>query len=104
MNNEVKRVYSMNNEVKRVLPIGSVVLLKGAERYIVVMGYLMVEDETKKVWDYMGCAYPMGAISSEMTLMFDDDQIEKVVFEGFVDEEGTAFRKKVAYYSIGDEK
>lgn len=88
---------------KKVLPLGSVVLLKGAKRYLVVMGYLMVTEGSDKVWDYMGCAYPIGAVSSEATLMFDAKQIDKVVFEGFSDEEGETFRKKV-YDSIGDEK
>ncbi|MDD5887910.1 MAG: DUF4176 domain-containing protein [bacterium] len=93
----------MSKELKKALPLGSVVLLKGAKRYLVVMGYLMVEEGTDKVWDYMGCAYPVGAISSEATLMFDEEQIDKVIFEGFTDEEGETFRAKVAY-SIGDEK
>lgn len=88
---------------KEILPLGSVVLLKGAERYIVVMGYLMREEGEDKIWDYMGCAYPVGAISSNSTLMFDAKQIDKVIFEGFSDEEGETFRKKV-YDSIGDEK
>lgn len=92
-----------NKQGKKVLPLGSVVLLKGAKRYIVVMGYMMVEEGEDKVWDYMGCAYPIGAVSSEATLMFDRNQIDKVIFEGFSDEEGETFREKV-YDSIGDEK
>ena len=51
----------------------------------------------------MGCAYPIGAISSDAILTFDANQIEKVVFKGFSDEEGDEFRKKVSYH-IGDEK
>ena len=51
----------------------------------------------------MGCAYPVGAISSEATLVFDTEQIDKVIFEGYSDKEGEAFREKVSK-SIGDEK
>lgn len=93
----------MDNNTKSVLPLGSVVLLKDAKRYLVVMGYLIIEEGTNKVWDYMGCAYPIGAISSDAILTFDTNQIEKVIFKGFSDEEGENFRKKVSYH-IGDEK
>ncbi len=93
----------MNKDMMGVLPLGSVVLLKDAKRYLVVMGYLIIEEGTNKVWDYMGCAYPIGAISSDAILTFDTNQIEKVIFKGFSDEEGENFRKKVSYH-IGDEK
>lgn len=93
----------MNRDMMGVLPLGSVVLLKDAKRYLVVMGYLIIEEGTNKVWDYMGCAYPIGAISSDAILTFDANQIEKVIFKGFSDEEGENFRKKVSYH-IGDEK
>ncbi len=93
----------MNKDMMGVLPLGSVVLLKDAKRYLVVMGYLIIEEGTNKVWDYMGCAYPIGAISSDAILTFDANQIEKVIFKGFSDEEGENFRKKVSYH-IGDEK
>mgnify|MGYP004500669091 FL=1 len=93
----------MKKEIDKVLPLGSVVLLKDAKRYLVVIGYLIIEDGSNKVWDYMGCAYPVGAISSEATLVFDTEQIDKVIFEGYSDKEGEAFREKVSK-SIGDEK
>lgn len=93
----------MKREIDKVLPLGSVVLLKDAKRYLVVIGYLIIEDGSNKVWDYMGCAYPIGTISSEATLVFDTEQIDKVIFEGYSDEEGEAFREKVSK-SIGDEK
>ena len=93
----------MNKDMMGVLPLGSVVLLKDAKRYLVVMGYLIIEEGTNKVWDYMGCAYPIGAISSDAILTFDANQIEKIIFKGFSDEEGENFRKKVSYH-IGDEK
>ncbi len=88
---------------KEILPLGSIVLLKEATRYVVVIGYSMVEHGKNKIWDYLGCAYPMGVISSDSNLLFDNEQIEKVVFKGFSDEEGDAFRKQINV-SIGDEE
>ena len=93
----------MKNNKKDVLPLGSVVLLKEATRYIVIVGYSMRENGENKIWDYLGCAYPMGVISNDSGLLFDREQIEKVVFNGFTDEEGDAFRKQINV-SIGDEE
>ena len=74
----------MNRDMMGVLPLGSVVLLKDAKRYLVVMGYLIIEEGTNKVWDYMGCAYPIGAISSDAILTFDANQIEKVIANNLI--------------------
>ena len=51
------------------LPVGSVVLLKGAKRGIVVIGYSIIEE------------------------LLNRGQIEKVLFEGYKDEEGKSFLK-----------
>lgn len=94
----------MNYEnIKEALPLGSVVLLKDAKRYIVVIGYSMVEHGEDKVWDYLGCAYPIGVVSSDSNLLFDSKQIDKVVYKGFTDEEGDTFRKQINV-GIGDEE
>ncbi len=73
------------------LPVGSVVLLKGAKRNVVIIGYSVVEDGNDKVWDYLGSPYPMGVVGREANLMFDMDQIEKVLFYGYRDDEGKHF-------------
>lgn len=85
----------------KVLPLGSVVLLKNAEKYIVVIGYAIKTEGEDKIWDYLGCAYPFGVISSDSNLLFDSKEIGKVIFTGFSDEEGERFREQV---SIGDER
>ena len=73
------------------LPLGSIVLLKEAKRYVVIIGYAVVEEGSKDVWDYLGCAYPIGVVSPDKNLLFNKNQIEKVVFKGFLDEEGNKF-------------
>ena len=81
---------------EKYLPIGSVCLLKGGQRYVVVIGYLGVgNEEMDKVYDYMGAVYPLGVISSEVSFMFDHEQIDKVVFRGYEDEDGKEFNKKL---------
>lgn len=75
----------------KFLPVGSVVLLKGATQGVVVIGYNIVEEGSKDVWDYLGCAYPIGVLSSDKNLLFNREQIEKVLFTGYIDEEGKKF-------------
>jgi len=82
-------------ENNKFLPLGSVVLLKDAKRYVVIIGYAVIEEGSTKVWDYMGCAYPIGVITSTGNLLFNRNQIEKVIHTGFSDEEGDKFIKTV---------
>ncbi len=75
----------------KFLPVGSVVLLKEATRPIVIIGYMIVEDNSDKIWDYLGCAYPIGVVDSSKNLLFQREQIDNVLFTGYQDEEGKKF-------------
>lgn len=78
---------------ERFLPIGSVVLLKEATRKVVIIGFAQVEEGNDEIWDYMGCAYPIGVVSTSSTLLFNHDKIDKVISLGYSDEEEKQFRK-----------
>ena len=76
----------MNRE--KYLPIGTVVLLKDAKKRVMITGFAAKGKETgDKMFDYMGCLYPEGVISSEQNLLFDHDQIDKIFYMGYVDNE-----------------
>lgn len=75
------------------LPVGSVVLLKEATRKIVIIGYAVREEGSSEIWDYLGCAYPIGVIGSDKNLLFNKEQIHQVIFRGYLDEEGKKFQK-----------
>lgn len=81
---------------KNFLPIGSVCLLKEATKKVMITGFCVrgqgLED---KVFDYLGCVYPEGVISSDQNLLFNHDQIEKIYFTGFSNEEDKAFKIKI---------
>lgn len=69
---------------KRFLPIGSVVLLKGGSKKIMINGYCAVTESNKdKIYDYRGCPFPEGILISEGTALFDHDQIDEVCFTGY---------------------
>lgn len=82
---------------KKYLPIGSVVLLKDDTRKLMIIGFCAsaVEDDDQKQYDYSGCMYPEGLISSDEIYLFDHDQIEKINFIGYETEEEQEFKKNL---------
>lgn len=79
--------------LEKYLPIGSVVLLKGASKRVMIIGLCTTEKATEektiedKIWDYSGCLYPEGLLSSTQICMFNHDQIEKIYHLGLIDQE-----------------
>ncbi|MDO4555388.1 MAG: DUF4176 domain-containing protein [Lachnospiraceae bacterium] len=81
--------------MRNYLPIGSVVLLKGAEKRIMICGRLQAEVESGKLFDYSGCLYPEGILSPKDMFLFNHADIETVYFIGFQDPEELAFKKYI---------
>lgn len=81
---------------EKYLPIGTVVLLKGGRKRAMITGFCSVAQENQeKIFDYSGCVYPEGYLSSNQVCLFDHDQIEKIFFLGFEDDEEKAFKDKL---------
>ena len=81
---------------EKYLPIGTVCLLKGGTKKVMIAGFCAVDNNNKeKMYDYSGCMYPEGFLSSDQTALFDHEQIEKVFFEGYIDEDETAFKTQL---------
>lgn len=83
----------MENSV--YLPIGSVVLLKNGTKRVMIYGRKIKANGEDRVFDYLGCLYPEGALSSKNVILFDHDQIQMVYFIGFQDLEEIAFRQQL---------
>lgn len=81
------------------LPIGSVVLLKGGRKKIMVIGYLAIDGNN--LYDYQACAFPEGLYSSNNLLVFNKSQIKEVCYLGYVNEESTKFNKKIKEFLNG---
>lgn len=76
----------------KYLPIGSVVMLTGGRKELLITGYCMeTPQKPGKVFDYCGCMYPEGVIRSDITCVFDHSQIEKVLFLGYMNEKSHLF-------------
>ncbi len=83
---------------EKFLPIGTVCMLTGGTKRVMITGFCAIanDDETdNKMYDYSGCMYPEGFLSSDETALFDHEQIAQVFHLGLVDEEETAFKVKL---------
>ena len=81
-------------ETKKLLPLGSIVLLEeGLQKLVIVgRGAIYEDQETGQdtFADYMAVLYPSG-MNPETTIFFQHDNIDKVVFTGYSDEEEDRF-------------
>lgn len=79
-----------------LLPIGTVVLLKGSSKRVMIIGVLQNQiSGSEKLWDYSGCVYPEGFMGPDKTFLFDSDQIEKIYSVGYQDEEQFSFKTQI---------
>lgn len=83
---------------EKYLPIGSVCILKEATRRVMITGFLAKGDSSEKVYDYVGCIYPEGVLSSDQNLLFDHEQIDKVFALGYSDADEKNFKNKLKKY------
>jgi len=76
--------------MEKYLPVGSVVLLNGGKKRVVIIGRGQRDKVKDKSWDYLACPYPEGFLGEEFAYLFDHEQIERVFFIGFQDGEELA--------------
>ena len=88
----------MENNVKELLPIGSVVILKEANKKAMIYGVKQINSATDIEYDYIGVVYPEGNMGDGTQFFFNHDVIEEVFFRGYEDEEREAFIERLAEY------
>jgi len=83
--------------IKDLLPIGSVVMLKNAEKPLMIYGIKQLDTENpENEYDYIGVLYPEGNIGSNFQYMFNHVDIEEVLFVGYDSPERRRFLAEVA--------
>ncbi len=89
---------------EKFLPIGSVVLLKGGKKELMITGYCIIAngeeiiDKTNQkinMHDYSACTYPEGVINSDVAYVFNHDQIETICFLGYETEKSKEVSKTI---------
>lgn len=79
--------------MKKLLPIGSVVLLKGAAKRIMICGRLQQRVGDEKVYDYCACYYPEGILDPKEMFLFNNEDIERLYYVGMQDPEEFNFQR-----------
>lgn len=78
-----------------LLPIGSVVLLEGAQMLTMIVGLNQVRAEEveapTKVFDYVGVPYPLGFTAPDEMYRFDREAIDVVYNVGYINDNMLAF-------------
>lgn len=87
--------------LEKYLPIGSIVLLKSGQKRVMIYGRRQIEGTTGIEYDYISCLYPEGNMSYDTSFLFNHDQIDRVYFLGFQDEDEFEFQNK---YLRGENK
>ena len=78
----------MEEKREKFLPIGTVVMLKGGRKRVMITGFCSTDEANKnKMWDYSGCLYPEGMLSSNQICLFDHIQIDDIYHLGLEDDE-----------------
>ena len=80
---------------EHLLPLGSVVLLEGEEKRLMVTGRIQTRVGDDTIYDYSACYYPEGIIGPESMTFFNHDAIAAIFYMGFQDTEEFEFRTKV---------
>ena len=80
---------------KDMLPIGSVVLLKGGDKRVMICGRIQAKAGENVIYDYSACYYPEGLVDPSAMFFFNRDAIDTVYFVGFQDKEELDFRHEV---------
>ena len=80
----------------RFLPLGTVVILKNAEKKLMIEGYLFAnENDPSVTYDYCDVMYPEGRMNSTDFLLFKEDMIDHVIALGYADEEQRLFMERL---------
>ena len=81
-------------DVKQLLPIGSVVLVKDANKKMMIIGILQTSDGVR--YDYMAVLYPEGYLTQEHIYLFNQEDIAEICYFGFLGAEHQAFRSELS--------
>lgn len=77
---------------KELLPIGTIVLLRGGIRKLMITGIKVAKvDEQDKVFDYIGVLYPEGFMGEQGNFMFNHSEINDVIYKGYTNPERDEF-------------
>lgn len=82
--------------IKDLLPVGSVVLLKGGIKKLVIMGIKQADADKPDIeYDYAGVMYPEGYLGNDTLYLFNHADINDIIFTGYTNPERDEFLSEV---------
>lgn len=82
--------------ISMLLPIGSIVLLTGGEKKLMIFGIKQTNANGEgEEYDYLGVLYPEGNIGEPFQYLFNHEDIKEIIFRGYEDDERTKFLTKL---------
>lgn len=85
---------------KGLLPIGTVLVLKGGTKKVMVTGYYSKAKDDDKIYDYNGCIFPEGLMEN-LYCLFNSNQIEEVFYRGLENDESEEYVRKISSTNEG---
>jgi len=78
----------------KILPIGSVVRLKKGEVDLMIVNRAPLYNNNGEIgyFDYAACIYPIGITVDNNMFFFNEEDIENVIFEGYLGESEIEFQ------------
>ncbi len=73
----------MNLNIDNMLNIGTIVQVKKSIPPVMIIGYTVLDDDG--IFDYLGCIYPNGVFDPNHNLVFNCDDIQGVIENGYSD-------------------
>lgn len=75
-----------------MLALGTIVYLKEGRQKIMIInrGPIVEKADIQFLFDYAGCIYPIG-MNPEQVLYFNEENIDRILFEGYKDEDEQRF-------------
>ena len=88
--------------MKPYFPLGTVVMLKEATKSLMIIG-IMQRDTEGNQYDYVSVMYPEGYLNEEAFFLFNHEDIEKVLFVGFVNAESQTYMQILKMQDLGEQ-
>lgn len=84
----------MSSIVNEILPLGSLVVLKGAtEPLMIIRNERILQND--EAFDYIGISHMYGYIATDVMRYFNREEIENVYFIGYIDQKITKKLKNI---------
>lgn len=81
--------------MEQLYPLGTVVRLKDSIWEYVIIGYCPIDSRTGEEYTYLGVNAAYGLSVRPDSIAFHQNMIEKVIYQGYVDEQGQSFRERL---------